>query len=1715
MRRLLLALLFSAFILLSYTSASVVGGRGGGRSRPGGHQDESEGSEAEAPLGAKLSQISTDESRLPTSMFQSLHSNAHLGDSSSLVPSSASVPDTSSTRRLFPTAKKETSTATSSSITSPFAKETRPSEDVHQTPTKPNVQTPFDTAAAAAAAAKNTTPVYRLGAVFEPEHIQSLSSVFFQSLQEQNRLISGSYRLEGVAIETPALTVNALKGACETLKFESVSVGVAVGVTQSIYASGTLASLAGVPLIARSIKGYRDDTLKTLLPDLVVANPRLSDLWEAATSFISALEWCQPILIHDDSPQALQLAHIASRDDTYETMGLSLSANLPRHHFQNRLGGILHTVRRLIFVSGTVNFVKVVFSHGEDLDMFNGEYIWILLDVPLPGNLSESLRPGLLSLRPDFLRTPKKQLLINFVKSSISVISEFFKETTVASSALLATSAPVQCQVPYRNLSTSQSELHRQLKEKLTSSRISQRSLPGLTPFFYVENLVPKKTGVGAQWTRVGYVNGTEVQINAIFWPGRGYKGVSEQNKRLRVALAEAPPFVMTSALIENATCLLGVVCLRVFSPEVAATFADMERDVVNASRGYEVVCCSGLAVDLMINVATDLEIEIQVYLVMDGTFGAPRSSGWTGVVGDLLDGSADLSFAPLSVTAQRARHLDFSDPYFFSSMSMLSSTKQMEVPLLAFLVPFSPDLWIAIFVSLNITAFSVAAYEWLSPFGLNPWGRQRSKNFSYGSALWVIWGLLFSHLVAFKAPKSWPNKVLINVWGAFSVIFVASYTANIAALFAGLFQTRYLHEKKVLSQRVGAVRASSAEYYVSKLDPELWAHMRPNLVENFTQGLHNLHTGVLDLMVGDSAVLDYLRANDPGCTLATYGESLVSDTFSIAMGKGFPLRVKINTILARYLASGHLDHLKHKWYGELPCFRISADIYKPQALEISTVGGVFLMLTLGIGIGFFLLILEHVVYRYALPSLRTKPKESLWRNRNLMFFSQKLYKFINCVELVSPHHSAKELVNNLRTGQIMGLFQKSVKRKENEQRRRRKSKAQFFEMIQEIRRVQKAEKEEDVPVSVTTTTTGDSKKRCSTPLNVPEVTPAPPSPFSNITASSPAPITINYIPGPDPHEDSEGIIVVNSSLPLDSDPQVGQGLLCEEEIREEDYSSGIIILRVSDPEEVLEANNLNQQLEDTQAYRVAAEASAREFEMCLCSSQEGESNSRKTSGGCLNCLQRQDSTRQARRAVEGSCFPCSGASSVRESTLGDPYSVIAGTANGLRHRGSVSNPMMQLPSPALQITTAPSPGFTLSSEIHDDVLWSTRSLDNMDNIASRAMGEESYEGVRLVPLSQQAALRSSGSLQLVATLSPAGRERVNSDHLRHVTKADLWQLWQDSEKELRARLRQAESQRDALLRQLSTLPHRKHQVQPEVPSEKWVKRSLGNMVGDTAVGAIELCDSRKHNLIVGDTRLAIGGGRWGEEKNNGHRQRLSRMNNRERKMEEVRLKTNKGDVSTTPKRRKRQRSRSQDHLDTKKSQDSSEEGIHYPSPEERLSYPKYTRRRKRETSQDRKRGSDDLDVTPKHRAKTHHLSGTVIERTGPAESISGYCTTPLPLLHSLHQHTKSDVERSYGSHKSISLDRREERIPFENYSEQIHIQSYCSGDSRGIGCDDDMRLDDHCDEADCHKKLEDDKLPPRRRRTPYHLVSGYTESQHRRPKERHSSRELPEGRLR
>ena len=123
------------------------------------------------------------------------------------------------------------------------------------------------------------------------------------------------------------------------------------------------------------------------------------------------------------------------------------------------------------------------------------------------------------------------------------------------------------------------------------------------------------------------------------------------------------------------------------------------------------------------------------------------------------------------------------------------------------------------------------------------------------------MWGLLCGHLVAFKAPKSWPNKFLINVWGGFSVIFIASYTANIAALIAGLFFHNAVNTydtsvscffvdfceitnaivSQLLNQRVGIPRSSAAESYIQRNDKHLWEKMKKHTFGSIEEGIQGL----------------------------------------------------------------------------------------------------------------------------------------------------------------------------------------------------------------------------------------------------------------------------------------------------------------------------------------------------------------------------------------------------------------------------------------------------------------------------------------------------------------------------------------------------------------------------------------------------------------------------------------------------------------------------------------------------------------------------------------------------------------------------------------------------------------------------------------------------------------------------------------------------------
>ena len=87
---------------------------------------------------------------------------------------------------------------------------------------------------------------------------------------------------------------------------------------------------------------------------------------------------------------------------------------------------------------------------------------------------------------------------------------------------------------------------------------------------------------------------------------------------------------------------------------EIVTIFTDFKSDRQMEDKTYTVLCCSGIAIDLLNAVSRDLNFGYDLYLVGDGLFGVPRNGNWDGITADLMSGAAHLAFSAFSVTSSR-----------------------------------------------------------------------------------------------------------------------------------------------------------------------------------------------------------------------------------------------------------------------------------------------------------------------------------------------------------------------------------------------------------------------------------------------------------------------------------------------------------------------------------------------------------------------------------------------------------------------------------------------------------------------------------------------------------------------------------------------------------------------------------------------------------------------------------------------------------------------------------------------------------------------------------------------------------------------------------------------------------------------------------------------------------------------------------------------------
>ncbi|KAM9848819.1 glutamate receptor ionotropic, NMDA 3B [Aulostomus maculatus] len=479
--------------------------------------------------------------------------------------------------------------------------------------------------------------------------------------------------------------------------------------------------------------------------------------------------------------------------------------------------------------------------------------------------------------------------------------------------------------------------------------------------------------------------------------------GMPVAGSRIRVVTLVEHPFVFTRDVDNEGSCPAGQFCMDAGTNN-SESLERYFHEVAGGNGSFLPAeynkCCYGYCIDLLEKLAEDLGFEFDLYIVGDGKYGAWKGGRWTGLVGDLLNGLADMAVTSFSINSARSQVIDFTSPFFSTSLGILVRSKDTAAPIGAFMWPLHWSMWVGIFLALHITALFLTLYEWKSPYGMTPHGRNRVRVFSYSSALNLCYAILFGRTVSSKTPKCWTGRFLMNLWAIFCLLVLSSYTANLAAVMVGektFEEVSGIHDAKLHHPshgfRFGTVRESSAEDYMKNSFPEMHEYMRLFNKPTTPEGVATLKTDPpqLDAFIMDKALLDYEVSIDTDCKLATVGKPFAIEGYGVGLPQNSPLTSNLSEFISRYKSDGYMDLLHDKWYKVVPCGNRVFAVTETLQMGIRHFSGLFVLLCVGVGGALLTLAGEHGFYRLILPHIRRRQNLKYW-----LHTSQKIHRALN-----------------------------------------------------------------------------------------------------------------------------------------------------------------------------------------------------------------------------------------------------------------------------------------------------------------------------------------------------------------------------------------------------------------------------------------------------------------------------------------------------------------------------------------------------------------------------------------------------------------------------------------------------------------------------------------------------------------------------------------------
>ncbi|WIA38210.1 hypothetical protein OEZ86_001556 [Tetradesmus obliquus] len=301
------------------------------------------------------------------------------------------------------------------------------------------------------------------------------------------------------------------------------------------------------------------------------------------------------------------------------------------------------------------------------------------------------------------------------------------------------------------------------------------------------------------------------------------------------------------------------------------------------------------------------------------------ENGSWTGMMGELTSGRADLALYPMTLTAQRAKYIQHMQPFQDGGYGLLVKMQAVNTGY-SFLLPFTWQVWLLFLMAmlavvLLLTGMDLttrkARHAALEKVDSRKVQRSRKRDKLMGHAIETI--MMAVNSGAAPASRSLGVKLLFIAWAIFSVIMLAAYTANLTANLTVnqlAVQIGSLADLAQSSAFFGVPADSSvSSYFTSSLDKAALL-LRPRMIEykDTDDGVADVRRGKIAAFVTDHINALYFTQVKP-CDLALGSEVVGSGSLVLGLHPNSTIRGKLDDAMLKLAESGQVPDLRRKWF--------------------------------------------------------------------------------------------------------------------------------------------------------------------------------------------------------------------------------------------------------------------------------------------------------------------------------------------------------------------------------------------------------------------------------------------------------------------------------------------------------------------------------------------------------------------------------------------------------------------------------------------------------------------------------------------------------------------------------------------------------------------------------------------------------------------------------